>query len=127
MSFRPLLICNLFIIEIYIFINMKRRKTVSRTLEFILGIIGSILGIFSGSFLIFLENYGQVHISFLGFVAILASILGLVSSFYLRRNEEAAGIGFLIATMFVIVGADHINVLSALFLLSAGILTLFRK
>ena len=77
--------------------------------------------------LIFLENYGQVHISFLGFVAILASILGLVSSFYLRRNEEAAGIGFLIATMFVIVGADHINVISALFLLSAGILTLFRK
>ena len=46
---------------------MKRRKTVSRTLEFILGIVGSVLGIFSGSFLIFLENYGQVHISFLGF------------------------------------------------------------
>ena len=106
---------------------MKRRKTVSRTLEFILGIVGSVLGIFSGSFLIILENYGQVHISFLGFVAILASILGIVSSFYLRRNEEAAGIGFLIATMFVIVGADHINVISALFLLSAGILTLFRK
>ena len=106
---------------------MKRRKTVSRTLEFILGIVGSVLGIFSGSFLIFLKNYGQVHISFLGFVAILASILGIVSSFYLRRNEEAAGIGFLIATMFVIVGADHINVISALFLLSAGILTLFRK
>ena len=106
---------------------MKRRKTVSRTLEFILGIVGSVLGIFSGSFLIFLENYGQVYISFLGFVAILASILGIVSSFYLRRNEEAAGIGFLIATMFVIVGADHINVISALFLLSAGILTLFRK
>ncbi len=106
---------------------MKRRKTVSRTLEFILGIVGSVLGIFSGSFLIFLENYGQVHISFLGFVAILASILGIVSSFYLRRNEEAAGIGFLIATMFVIVGADHITVISALFLLSAGILTLFRK
>ena len=82
---------------------MKRRKTVSRTLEFILGIVGSVLGIFSGSFLIFF------------------------SSFYLRRNEEAAGIGFLIATMFVIVGADHINVISALFLLSAGILTLFRK
>ena len=60
---------------------MKRRKTVSRTLEFILGIVGSVLGIFSGSFLIF----------------------------------------------FVIVGADHINVISALFLLSAGILTLFRK
>ena len=65
--------------------------------------------------------------SFLGFVAILASVLGLFSSYYLTKNEELAGIGFLIATMFVIVGADHINVISALFLLVAGILTLFRK
>lgn len=106
---------------------MKRRKTISRTFEMILGIIGSLIGIFSGSFLIFIENFGHVHTSFLGFVAILASILGLFSTYYLTKNEEVAGIGFLVATMFVIVGADHINVLSALFLLGAGISTLFRK
>ena len=106
---------------------MKRRKTISRTFETILGILGSIIGITSGSFLIFIESFGQAHTSFLGFIAILASILGIISTYYLRKNEELAGIGFLIATMFVIVGADYINVISALFLLTAGILTLFRK
>ena len=106
---------------------MKRIRTVSRTFEMILGIIGSLIGITSGSFLIFLESFGHAHTSFLGAVAIFASILGLISTYMLRKNEEAAGIGFLIATMFVIVGADYINVISAVFLLAAGILTLFRK
>lgn len=106
---------------------MRRTKTISRTLEMILGIIGSIIGMLSGSFLIFLQSFGQLHTSFLGFVAILASILGFASSYYVSKNSELAGIGFIVATMFVIVGADHINVISALFLLVAGILSLFRN
>ncbi|WP_458456465.1 hypothetical protein [Methanobrevibacter sp.] len=106
---------------------MKRTRTVSRTFEMVLGIIGSIIGIFSGSFLIFLENFGQIHTPFLGLVAIFASILGLASSYYVRSNSEVAGVGFIIATMFVIVGSAYINVLSAIFLLIAGISALFRK
>ena len=57
----------------------------------------------------------------------IASILGIVSSYYVTKNEEIAGIGFIIATMFVIVGSEYINVLSAIFLLVAGISSLFRK
>ncbi|MBE6509260.1 MAG: hypothetical protein E7Z77_07600 [Methanobrevibacter sp.] len=106
---------------------MKRTRTVSRTFEMIMGIIGSIIGIFSGSFLIFLENLGQIHTPFLGLVAIFASILGLASSYYVRSNSEVAGVGFIIATMFVIVGSAYINVLSAIFLLIAGVSALFRK
>lgn len=106
---------------------MKRTRTVSRTFEMVMGIIGSIIGIFSGSFLIFLESFGQAHTPFLGMVAIIASILGIISSYYVRTNAEVAGVGFIIATMFVIVGSAHINVLSAIFLLIAGISALFRK
>ena len=106
---------------------MKRTRTLSRTFEMVFGIAGSIIGIFSGSFLIFLENYGQVHISFLGFVAILASILGIFSSYYVNKDAEIAGVGFIIATMFVIVGSAYINILSASFLLIAGVSALFRK
>ncbi|MBQ7929323.1 MAG: hypothetical protein IJ287_11365 [Methanobrevibacter sp.] len=106
---------------------MKRTRTVSRNFEMVMGLIGSIIGIFSGSFLIFIENLGNVHTPFLGVVAIIASILGIISSYYVRTKEEAAGVGFIIATMFVIVGSAHINILSALFLLIAGISTLFRK
>ena len=106
---------------------MKRTRTVSRTFEMVMGIIGSIIGIFSGSFLIFLESFGQIHTPFLGLVAIFASILGLASSYYVRSNSEVAGVGFIIATMFVIIGSDYINVLSAIFLIIAGISALFRK
>ncbi len=106
---------------------MKRTRTVSRNFEMVMGLIGSVIGIFSGSFLIFLENLGNVHTPFLGIVAIIASVLGIISSYYVRTHEEAAGVGFIIATMFVIVGSAHINILSALFLLIAGISALFRK
>lgn len=106
---------------------MKRTRTVSRTFEMVVGIIGSVIGIFSGSFLIFLESVGIAHTPFLGIVAIVASILGIASSYYVRKNSEIAGIGFIIATMFVIVGSEYINVLSAIFLLIAGVSALFRK
>lgn len=106
---------------------MKRTKTVSRTFEMVFGIIGSIIGIFSGSVLIFIENMGHFHTPFLGYVAILASLLGIASSFYVKKNAEVAGVGFIIATMFVIVGSQYINILSACFLLIAGISALFRN
>lgn len=106
---------------------MKRTKVISRNFETILGLIGSIIGIFSGSFLIFLEQFPKIHTPFLGLMAIIASLLGLASTYYVRKNPEIAGVGFIIATMFVIVGSDHINILSAIFLLIAGISSLFRK
>ena len=106
---------------------MKKIKIISRNFEMIMGIIGSIIGIFSGSFLIFLKSVGPTHAPFLGIVAILASILGLASTYYVRKNPNMAGIGFVIATMFVIVGSDYINVISAVFLLAAGVSALFRK
>lgn len=93
----------------------------------VMGLIGSVIGIFSGSFLLFLESLGHVHAPFLGLVAIIASILGIISSYYLKTNEEIAGVGFIIATMFVIIGSDYINVISAIFLLIAGVSSLFRK
>ena len=106
---------------------MKITRVASRNFEIIMGIIGSVIGIFSGSFLIFLENVGKAHTPFLGFVAIIASVLGLFSTYYVRKNPEIAGVGFIIATMFVIVGSAYINVISAIFLLVAGVSALFRK
>jgi hypothetical protein len=106
---------------------MKRVKRISRTFEMAMGIIGSVIGLFSGSLLIFIEHLGQAHTPFLGIVAIAASILGFFSSYYVNKNVEVAGIGFIVATMFVIVGSNYINILSAVFLIIAGISALFRK
>ncbi len=106
---------------------MKRTRSISRNFEMIMGIMGSVIGMFSGSFLIFLESFGHSHPPFFGVIAILASILGFISSYYVRKNHEFAGFGFIVATMFVILGADYINILSALFLIIAGVSSLFRK
>ena len=106
---------------------MRRVKRITRTFEMLMGIIGSVVGIFSGSVLIFIENLGQVNTPFLGLVAIAASILGIFSSYYVKKNAEVAGVGFIVATMFVIVGSSYINILSAVFLLIAGVSALFRK
>lgn len=106
---------------------MKRTHVVSRNFEMAMGIIGSVIGIFSGSVLIFLENFGHIHTPFLGLVAIAASFIGIGSSYYVRKNAEIAGVGFIVATMFVIVGSAYINVISAVFLLVAGVSALFRK
>lgn len=106
---------------------MKRTRVTTRNFEMALGLIGSLIGIFSGSFLIFLFNASHVHATFLGIVAILGSLLAILSSAYVNKNHEIAGIGFIIATMFVIVGSNYINAISAIFLLIAGISALFRK
>lgn len=106
---------------------MKPTTIVSRNFEMLMGLVGSVVGIFSGSFLIFVGNITTSNTPFLGIVAIIASILGLFSTYYVQKNSEIAGIGFVIATMFVIVGSDYINVLSAVFLLIAGVSSLFRK
>lgn len=106
---------------------MRRTRKISRNFEMGMGILGSIIGIFSGSFLIFLEHLEIAHAPFLGIVAILGSVLGILSTYYVKKDSGIAGIGFVISTMFVIVGSAHINIISAIFLLIAGISALFRK
>ena len=106
---------------------MRRTKIISRNFEMIMGIIGSVTGIFSGSFLIFLEHIQLNHTHILGIMAIIASILGLLSTYYVRKNPEIAGIGFIIATMLVIISSHYIGILSAVFLIIAGVSALFRK
>ena len=106
---------------------MKRTKTISRTFEIIFGLIGSIIAIFTGSFFIFLQHFGQADTPFLGWIAIIAAILGLASSYYVNTNEEIAGVGFIIASIFVIISSAYINVFSAIFLMIAGVSSLFRK
>lgn len=106
---------------------MKRTRIVSRNFEMVLGIIGSIIGLFSGSILLFLGTFYNVPTPFLGFVAIIASFLGVASSVYVKKDNELAGVGFIISTMFVIVGSEYINIISAIFLLVAGVSALFRK
>lgn len=106
---------------------MRRIKTTSRVFEIILGCFGSFIAIISGSFFLFLESGGTQGNSFLAIIAIIGSILGFISSIYVVKDRENAGVGFIIASLFVIIGSPHLGVIGSMFMVLAGISALFRK
>lgn len=99
----------------------------SRLFEQILGIIGSIISLVNGSLFILIESGGHLGHSFIGIVSIIGAILGFVSSFYITRDSESAGVGFIIAAILILMSVPHWGIVSSLILLIAGISTLFRK
>ena len=105
---------------------MKRIKTISRYFEQILGVAGSFLSIISGSFILLIQSGGLEGNSFIALLAIAGAFLGFASSFFIKRDLEYAGVGFIVAAMLVLVGTSH-GIVGALLLLAAGISALFRK
>lgn len=106
---------------------MKRIKTTSRLFEQILGVVGSFLSIISGSFIIFIESGGHQGNSFIAILAIIGTFLGFICSFYVERDLEYAGVGFIIAAILVLIGTTHLGILGSLLIMVAGISVLFRK
>lgn len=106
---------------------MKRIKSISRLFEQILGLIGSFLSIISGSFILFIESGGHQGNSTVAVLAIIGSLLGFLSTFYVNRDVEAAGVGFIIAAILILIGTPRLGILGSLLILIAGISALFRK
>ena len=108
-------------------ILLMKSRVVSRNFEMLVGIIGSVIAICTGSFLIFIEHVEINNAPLFGVIAVLAAVLGFISSYYVRKDSEAAGIGFIIAAILCILGAHYLNVMGAVMLLAAGISALFRN
>ena len=106
---------------------MKRIKTTSRLFEQILGIVGSFLAIISGSFIIFIESFGTQGNSFIAILAIIGAILGFLSSYYVNKDLEYAGVGFISSAVLILLGTPGWGVLGSLLIMVAGISALFRK
>ena len=106
---------------------MKRIKSTSRLFEQIFGLVGSFLSIISGSFILFIESGGLQGNSTVAILAIIGSILGFVSSFYVNRDIEAAGVGFIIAAILILMGTPRLGIIGSILILIAGISALFRK
>lgn len=106
---------------------MRKIKTTSRLFEQILGIIGSFLAIISGSLLLFIESGGHQGNSFIAMLSIVGALLGIVSSFYVGRDAEYAGVAFVASAVFILVGTDNLGIFGSILLLIAGISALFRK
>lgn len=106
---------------------MKKIRTTSRLFEQVLGILGSFLCLISGSFLLLIETGGSEGYSFLGLLAIIGAFIGFISSYYVSKHVEAAGIGFVLAAILVLIGTPHLAKFCSIALLIAGISALFRK
>ena len=107
---------------------MKRIKTISRLFEQICGVLGSFLCLTSGSFILLIESGGAQGNSFLAILAIIGAFIGFISSYYVNKSSESAGVGFIVAAILVLIGTPHLAKLCSILLLIAGILSaLFRK
>lgn len=106
---------------------MKIIKTTSRLFEQTFGIAGSILAVLSGSLFLFIESWGMQGNSFIAILSIIGAILGFVSSFYVMKDREYAGAGFVASAILVLISTSHLGFLSSILLLIAGISALFRK
>lgn len=106
---------------------MKRIKTTSRLFEQICGILGSFLCLISGSFILLIESGGAQGNSFLAILAIVGAFIGFISSYYVNRHLESAGVGFMVAAILVLIGTPSLAKLCSMLLLIAGMSALFRK
>ena len=106
---------------------MKRIRTTSRLFEQIFGVVGSFLAIISGSFIIFIQSFGTEGNSFIAILAIIGAILGFISSYYVNKDLEYAGVGFIASAVLILLGTPGWGVLGSLLIMLAGISALFRK
>ena len=89
--------------------------------------MGSFLCIISGSFILLIESGGAQGNSFLAILAIVGAFIGFISSYYVNKSLEGAGVGFIIAAMLVLIGTPDLAKFCSILLLIAGISALFRK
>lgn len=106
---------------------MKRIKTTSRLFEQVLGVVGSLLSLFSGSFFLLIGNLGLLGNSFTGTLAIIGAFLGFLSSFYVNKDLDYAGVGFIASAVLIFLGVSDWGFIGSVLLLFAGISALFRE
>ncbi|AQY50571.1 DUF4064 domain-containing protein [Paenilisteria weihenstephanensis] len=112
----------------------------SRKIELILGLIGSIVGLIAGFWIINygndLTNYIQTftylsgtfgdEVATLGWVTVVASALALVASLLIKKNPRGWGVLLVLIgiLMFFVVG--QIWIVSGILLILAGLMGIFR-
>ena len=106
---------------------MRITKTTSRKFEKIVGCIGSVCGIFSSLILFIFNGVGFSSMTFLGFLAIIGSILGFLASYFVEDRVDGAGFIFVVAAICLVLHSGTLGIIGAILLLIAGISALFRK
>lgn len=103
-----------------------------RTTEFVLGLIGGIIGFGGAFFAIFFGAVdeavsGSSEVSGLGWAAFLFSILAIVGAVVVKFKAKVGGAMMLISGIGGLVSISLFYALPALLLLIGGLMGLFRK
>lgn len=106
----------------------------SRTTEFVLGLIGGIVGIIGSFFALFvggvdaaLSDTGTSSIIGGGWMAMFLSVLGIIGAVMVRGKPKVGGILMLIAAIGGFISIFMAYFLSGVLLLIAGLMGVFRK
>lgn len=106
----------------------------NRTAELVLGLIGAIIGVLAGLFVVFVGGVATVLnvaegsiVSGVAWLSVLFSVVGIVSAVMVKSKTKLAGVLMLIAAIggFLCLGLFY--VLPGVLLLIAGIMGLARK
>lgn len=105
-----------------------------RTTEFVLGLIAGILGFFAAVFALAVGTAGSAlgaegagDIVGLGWAAMGFSVLGIIGSVVVKRNDKWGGGLLLIAGIGGLISISFFYILSFVLFLIAGLLALFKK
>ncbi len=97
----------------------------SRTLELVFGIIGGVFGLLGGLAALVFSVFAT-DILWLGISAILASILGIVGSVYVRSNPRKGGVLLIVSAVWLLISISAYAIPGTVFLGLAGVLALLR-
>ena len=106
-----------------------------RIIEFVLGLIGGIFGIIGPLIALAIGSFGtqvmhdasSATISYLGWLAIVFSILGIVGSVVVRHKPRLGGVFMLVSAIGGVISISFFYALSFVLLLIAGLMGLLMK
>lgn len=91
------------------------------TLEFVVGVIGAVLGL-QGAFFVINSSYVGID----GISALLASLMGLLGAFSVKLNAKIGGIILIISSIWLLISIPtSYGIFAGALLAAAGLLGLF--
>lgn len=106
----------------------------ARTAELILGLLGGVIGLLASIAALFFGGLGSAlgaegasQVIGLGWLAVLASIIGIVGAALVKSKTKLAGWLMIISAVVGLVAISAFYIISTLLLGLAGLLALLRK
>ena len=96
----------------------------TRSVEFICGLIGSVIGIIVA--LIILSS-GLLDTRYTGIILLTLSCIALASTIFLTKDRKVGGAVLIVVTLILLANTNRFGFIELIFIAIAGLLAVFRK